>query len=359
MSENTYNNVLGSELIPILGKVFEKGKITGIINCKNISHEMSSQIFIKDGHIVYANSTMYRAKFGDLMVKKGIITSKDLNTALRLQSESENKKLIGTILVEMGIVSERVIPNLLYHQIEVVIYEILSWKSSNISFDESNIDFHPDYKRPIGENEGKFAYSELSKLSDSKSFLNTLKSNIEELIKIRTSLSEPNEIPKRILKSYPSQLTFDQRKILRAVDGINSINDIIVLSDLNYFKTYQIVFSLITEKIIGISGLKIEQNIEENKIEEKDHLEELFNGNSHDDIEKDKTIEINEATKYQSMIQAQKEEIKNLKIKINQYEESKILFSDDITSRIGKLSYTKKMLLSSILKNVLDIVDQN
>lgn len=137
----------GSDLINILNKIFDNTRITGIIKCEKKEGDISSKIFIKNNHIVYATSTMYRARFGDLMIKKSIITSRELDAALELQKNSTEQKLIGNILVEMGVISERVIPNLLYHQVESVIYEILSWKEASfIQFDECKLEDNPEYQ---------------------------------------------------------------------------------------------------------------------------------------------------------------------------------------------------------------------
>lgn len=60
---------------------------------------------------------------------------------------------------------------------------------------------------------------------------------------------------------------------------------------------------------------------------------------------------------YQKIIMANKEEIKNLRLRINEYENSKAVLSDDITARISKLPYHKKIMLHAILKNIMDMVE--
>jgi hypothetical protein len=368
----------GADLIDILGKVSEKEKLTGIIIAEKPGANISSKVFIKDGQVVYATSTMYRSRFGDLMIKKGIITPKELQAALRLQKENPGQGFIGEILVGMGVISERVIPNLLYHQIEVVIYEVLSWQSANISFDQVNIDQHPEYKRPVANIAGKVLHSDLNKLIDTGSFINALETNLEPLLKIRDTFSDPDAVPKRIMKSYPNQLTFDQRKILRAVDGTNSLNDIIVLSDLDYFRSYKIIFDLAEEKVIGVPGVKFGED------EETSHPVVIDNDSpiisSRNPIESElirlstakteyapaKEEPVQDATdkspadvmlKYQQQYLASREEIRQLQYKINDYENSKLVLSEDVTVRAGRLPYHKKVMLNSIFKNILDMVE--
>ncbi|MFN4150851.1 MAG: hypothetical protein ACK4IX_07890, partial [Candidatus Sericytochromatia bacterium] len=98
-------NIKGNQLINILDNIFEQKHINGVISCKNNEFDISSKIFIKDGHVAYAVSSMYQAKFGDIMVKKGIISNSELLEALRIQKENKEKKLIGNILVEIGVIT--------------------------------------------------------------------------------------------------------------------------------------------------------------------------------------------------------------------------------------------------------------
>jgi hypothetical protein len=355
------------ELIDILRQISDKNKVTGIIHAEKPDSDIHSKIFIKDGQVDYATSTMYRSRFGDLMIKKGIITPKELAASLRLQKESTKQSFIGEILVGMGVISERVIPNLLYHQIEVVIYEILSWKNAPLHFEECNINTHPEYKRPVANTESRSLHSDLNKLIDTKSFINIFETNLDSLRKIRHSLNDPDAVPKRVMKSYPNQLTFDQRKILRAIDGVNSLNDIIILSDLDYFRTYKILFDLAEEKVISIPGVKFDEEEITSSLE-KDN-QPIINKNIIDNEEENDTLIQGEAEdnggkssseimlKYQKQYLASREEIKQLQYKLNDYENSKLVLSEDVTLRASRLPYHKKVMLNSVFKNILDMVE--
>jgi hypothetical protein len=322
-------NIKGNQLINILDNIFQNTHINGVISCKNAISNISSKIFIKDGHVAYAVSTMYQAKFGDIMVKKGIISNSELLDALRVQKEDKEKKLIGNILVEMGVITEKVIPDLLYNQIEVVIYEILSWNDLDIDFQETDVEKHPEYNSPVSDYEEKFSYGELMKLFDSKAFLSILKSNVIELINIRKNIPNPYAIPKRIIKSLPNDLTFEQRKILRGVDGINSINDIIILSDLNYFETYKTLNFLYNEQIILIPS--IQQN-DSDKSYSQDSLK--------DDNKAFKALE---------------EEHNLLKKKVSDYERFFQLIGKETLFLLKQFPESKKESLNSILRSLIEI----
>ncbi|MFN8576003.1 MAG: hypothetical protein U0354_04030 [Candidatus Sericytochromatia bacterium] len=315
--------IKGSELINLFNQIFQNS-LTGIISAENLDYNVKSKIFIKDSQIVYANSTMYHSRFGDIMIKKGIITAKELNTALKIQKEDPEKPLIGHILVEMGVISERLIPDLLYNQIELVIYEIIAWANSNIKFEEFDINKDPDYKSPVSEREIKDLYSNLNKLGDSKNYIKDLTLKSEQIIRIRQHLNNPDYVPIRVNKDFPPQLTFDQRKILRTIDGVNTINDIVILSSLDYVRTYQIIYNFAQDGIIKINGLVFDKKVFKTEINKLTNIE---------------TDKLNK-------------EIKELQEKINNME---TYFSSDFFTKLQKMSDEKRELIIKTFNNIIDL----
>lgn len=332
-------NIKGKNLINILEDIFKHENINGVLSCKNNELDISSKIFIKNGHISYAISTMYQAKFGDIMVKKGIISNSELLDALKNQKESSEKKLIGNVMVEMGLITEKVIPDLLYNQIEVVIYEILSWEDLSIDFEEVNVEKHPEYSNPVSDYEEKSSLGKLTTLFNSKEFIATLIKNVEELIQIRKIIPNPYALPKRIVKNIPNDLTFEQRKILRAIDGINSINDIIILSDLNYFETYKTLHFLYTEQIVSIP-------------DEKDHYYKEHSLNLKEEHDHEK---LNDLDSLKQILSKLNEENNLLKKKLYNYEMFFQLLGKETLYLLKQFPDTKKEYLNSILRNLIEI----
>lgn len=345
MSEFNFVSVLGAEIINVFDKIFANKTKTGIITCSNIKEGITSKIFIKNNHIVYANSTGYNAKLGYILVKKGIISGKELQTALKLQKEFSDKKLIGNILVMMGIISERIIPNILYHQIEAVIYEVLSWQYTKISFQEVEVESDAEYSKLILQYEYDYVNSDLKKLRHNKDFVADLKTNVDNIIEIRKHIKDPYAVPKRNLE-VNKVFTAEERQVIRNIDGSNSINDLLIMSELDYFTTYKVLYNLTIDGVISIDGVttlynprktkKIETSKQSSKVE-KNYLEEIEN--------------------YRRIIVERDDEIKVLKAKINAYEETSLLFDIDQTLKIQNIPYKKRVLLSSIIRNVLDIID--
>lgn len=303
MSEFSFVSVLGAEIINVFDKIFANKTKTGIITCSSVKEGIISKIFIKNNHIVYANSTGYNAKLGHILVKKGVISSKELQTALKLQKEFSDKKLIGNILVMMGIISERIIPNVLYHQIESVIYEILSWQYTKISFQELEVESDAEYSKLILQYEYDYVNSDLKKLRHNKDFIAGLKNNVDHIIEIRNHIKDPYSVPKRNLE-VNKVFTAEERQVVRTIDGTNCINDILIMSELDYFTTYKVIYNLVINGIISIEGVTTLYNpkktkrlelLKQSQKLEKNYLEEIEN--------------------YRRIIVERDDENKNLKVK--------------------------------------------
>lgn len=85
------------------------------------------KLAFRDGAIVYAASTGIRETVGAMLVRRELITEKQLEKALRLQKQRDGSALLGQILIEMEAVTARDLNRVVYLQFQNVIREALSW----------------------------------------------------------------------------------------------------------------------------------------------------------------------------------------------------------------------------------------
>lgn len=85
------------------------------------------KLAFRDGAIVYAASTGIRETVGAMLVRRELITEKQLENALRLQKQRDGSALLGQILIEMEAVTARDLNRVVYLQFQNVIREALSW----------------------------------------------------------------------------------------------------------------------------------------------------------------------------------------------------------------------------------------
>ena len=85
------------------------------------------KLAFRNGEIVYAASTGVRETVGAMLVRRGLISDEQLETALKVQSAQEGVALLGQILIEMQAVSAEDLTRVVYLQFQNVIREALAW----------------------------------------------------------------------------------------------------------------------------------------------------------------------------------------------------------------------------------------
>lgn len=242
----------GSELLHILVAVLSSGKKSGKLIIENQKNDIRSELTLNAGNLVHASSTMYSDRFGDLLVKKGVITPDDLQQALSTQKEDRSKRL-GQILVEMELISEETIPLMIYHQIECVLYEVLSWSEAKFYFEaskeKSQTDFviYADYQMVDGR-----LVDQGNEDGDGKNLLGDADKNLPVLLLIKEKMSHPSAIVQLTTTEIDIPLSDSQKQTLALVNGINSLNDIVVMSDLDYFQTYANLYQIYSWGVIEL-----------------------------------------------------------------------------------------------------------
>ncbi|MCK4299815.1 MAG: DUF4388 domain-containing protein [Planctomycetes bacterium] len=87
--------------------------------------------------LLFAQRDKFTPPAGSTLVKKGKITTDDLEKALKKQTAGGGQKRLGEILREMDLVSEDEIYDLVHEQIQEEILDMLSWEKAQFEFRES------------------------------------------------------------------------------------------------------------------------------------------------------------------------------------------------------------------------------
>ncbi|MEW6730980.1 MAG: DUF4388 domain-containing protein [Acidobacteriota bacterium] len=103
---------------------------TGTLILRGEKGHRGMLVFIR-GKIVQAttDSTIY--SLGEILVQEGIITEKGLEEVLSLQTQMSKPRLLGSILVEKGVVGRDYLLRAIKQQIQNSINEMLSWRRGN------------------------------------------------------------------------------------------------------------------------------------------------------------------------------------------------------------------------------------
>lgn len=94
---------------------------------------------LQRGAIVYAASPAVRERLGSILVNRGAISERELQRALDRQGQEVEPRVLGIILMEMGLVSATTIHEAVQCQFEAVLRHLMAWDSGVMSFQECSV----------------------------------------------------------------------------------------------------------------------------------------------------------------------------------------------------------------------------
>lgn len=183
-------------------------------------------------------------RLGEMLVRAGKISDVSLNDAL--ENAKIQKKLMGEILVESGIVTDKDIQDLLRAQVEEEIYDLFVWKKAAFEFIEG-------------------APSE--DLRDREAHVTKLSFDVNGLLLEAVRRADEWEIIGRKIPSFDAVCVFTSgdgrgeeertsveqaRRVLRLIDGRNSVNDFVEGTGISKFDICKILLDLIDRGLVRI-----------------------------------------------------------------------------------------------------------
>ncbi len=186
-------------------------------------------IFIKDGKIIYATILSRKQRLGDVLFNKQIIDSETLSRALEIQ-KSERKRKLGEILIELGSISREVLEKELKEQIEQTIFTMLTWESGYFNFEADLLPSPEEYTVVLSAQE----------------LLLEGARHIDEWRKIENKLPPFETVLIRHDANEAVTFTREEGRIIELIDGSRSIDDILKLSDLDFFETCRTIYGLLS-----------------------------------------------------------------------------------------------------------------
>jgi hypothetical protein len=119
--------------LPDIFQILSLSKKTGKLTLTR--REGSGVIIFKEGLVIYAASDSVRDTLGNILVCQKHLTENALMAVLEIQHRSPDGKDLGIILVEKGFATPEVLEHAVRHQVERVIFELLTWETGFFRFD--------------------------------------------------------------------------------------------------------------------------------------------------------------------------------------------------------------------------------
>ncbi len=114
-------DLAAAEFLLMLSSTSKTGKLSAVRSGHKIL------LGLKDGSVVYAAQPAVRERLGSVLINRGLILEDDLYRALEIQREESGSRLLGTILVDIGAISDEGLREVIRSQFETVIRELMSW----------------------------------------------------------------------------------------------------------------------------------------------------------------------------------------------------------------------------------------
>ncbi len=143
----------GTVPLPVVLQMLQYGKVSGMLTVRRQNVEKC--VHFKDGEIIFATSEEVQDRLGEMLVKAGFLSRKNLSVALALVQQSGKQKKIGAVLVENKFVSPKELFAGLKMQVKEIIYSLFLWEDAEYRFAERTasdvIALHLDLQELIAE----------------------------------------------------------------------------------------------------------------------------------------------------------------------------------------------------------------
>lgn len=217
------------------------------------------EIYFLKGNIIYATSFGSEDELlGSLLLRKRKISKADLSRGISLQKVS-NKRL-GTVLLDMGLLTREELVESLKYQIQEIIYNLFSWTSGEFVFLEGKLP-PPD---------------QITTQINVTNMMMEATRRIDECNKIKKSLPADDVILRVVaepkIKSDKVSLNLEDLQTLVLINGERTIPEILELSSMGEFLTSKAIYNLLT---LGLVEEGAKKKIQKSQKEEEELLLEI------------------------------------------------------------------------------------
>lgn len=119
--------------IPDILRTVNLNKKSGKLTLTRVGNTVD--ILFKHGTVISAASNSTRNFLGQILISQKRLTENDLTAALDVQHFSADKKKLGAILVEKGLITHEELQETIRQQVEDVISQCLTWENGFFRFD--------------------------------------------------------------------------------------------------------------------------------------------------------------------------------------------------------------------------------
>ncbi len=133
--EFTYAGDLSEHPLPEILFTIGLYKVPGVLTFTR--KQVTKQIFIRDGHIVFASSNSWEDHLGEFLFRCGKIRRVDLDQSVKLLSRSTGKRE-GDILIEMKAIAASELAWAVRSHQQAIVRSLFNWFDGSMKFEIGN-----------------------------------------------------------------------------------------------------------------------------------------------------------------------------------------------------------------------------
>jgi tetratricopeptide (TPR) repeat protein len=192
------------------------------------------------GAIVFAVRRRSTRRLGQLLIRAGRLTQRELDRALEIQRTDPTRRL-AEILLEMGSVGEEELERQLRFQMEETIYEIMAWDEGYFKFEE---------KAELGE-------QRLLARVRVESLLMEGARRIDEWARLESKVPSPEAVPALAegneREMTPLELRSEEWEVLAEIDGDRDIRQLAADLGRSAFDVAKTIYGLVSTGVLEVT----------------------------------------------------------------------------------------------------------
>lgn len=224
--DNKHKRLKDYRFPKILLSISVSGK-TGTLYLKNWPAE--KLIYVKNGSIIFASSNVEEDCLGINLMTRGRITVSQYYESIRLLEKTGKRH--GSILVELGYLTQKEIEDVIKKQVEEIVFSIFKWEDGYFFFEEAP--FNIDEPITLESDTIKLIYKGIKKMDSFPQLRNALP--------LTTILTQSTNAHK-LYRKFSFKDT--EKEIISLVDGRKTVLDIVTNFRGNDLETLKVLYAL-------------------------------------------------------------------------------------------------------------------
>lgn len=212
---------------------------TGVLTIRSESLDDEAIVHFSKGAIVFAVRRRSTRRLGQMLIRSGKLTQRELDSALEQQRRDPTRRL-AELLLEMGSISEEELEKQLRFQMEETIYEVMGWSEGYFKFEErTEIAQHRLLARVRVESllmEGARRIDEWTRLES----------------RVPGAESIPMLAPGKEGESTPIELRPEEWEVLAEIDGERDLGQIAADLGRSSFDIAKTIFGLVSTGVVQV-----------------------------------------------------------------------------------------------------------